>query len=82
MPTGPSCTQRKCPTPCPVFNIFKTLHPAQDLSRVLRIKEILFMGVKNLPVIAQKLMENGMRADMPCALVHWGTTCRQRNNFV
>ncbi len=40
---------------------------------------VFFMGVKNLPVIAQKLMENGMRADMPCALVHWGTTCRQRS---
>ncbi|EPR43866.1 uroporphyrin-III C-methyltransferase [Desulfovibrio sp. X2] len=40
---------------------------------------VFFMGVKNLPTIAAKLMEHGMRPDMPCALVHWGTTCRQRS---
>ncbi len=40
---------------------------------------VFFMGVKNLPHITSKLMEAGMRPDMPCALVHWGTTCRQRS---
>ncbi len=40
---------------------------------------VFFMGVKNLPMIAANLMKHGMRADMPVALVHWGTTCRQRS---
>ena len=40
---------------------------------------VFFMGVKNLPVIASQLVAHGMRPDMPCALVHWGTTCRQKS---
>lgn len=39
---------------------------------------VFFMGVKNLPNITKNLMDHGMRPDMPAALVHWGTTCRQR----
>ena len=34
------------------------------------------MGVKNLEYITQNLLENGMRPDMPAALVRWGTTCQ------
>ncbi len=40
---------------------------------------VFFMGVKNLPHISTMLMENGMRPDMPAALVRWGTTCRHRS---
>jgi uroporphyrinogen-III synthase (EC 4.2.1.75)/uroporphyrinogen-III C-methyltransferase (EC 2.1.1.107) len=38
-----------------------------------------YMGVKNLPYISAKLMENGMRADMPAALVRWGTTAKHQS---
>jgi uroporphyrinogen III methyltransferase/synthase len=37
-----------------------------------------YMGVKSLPGICQKLIENGMRSDMPAAAIQWGTTPRQR----
>ncbi len=40
---------------------------------------VFFMGVKNLPSITQNLIDHGMDPDMPAALVHWGTTCRQRS---
>ncbi|MFN2342831.1 MAG: uroporphyrinogen-III C-methyltransferase, partial [Desulfonatronovibrio sp.] len=40
---------------------------------------VFFMGVKNLPHISRMLMENGMRPDMPAALVRWGTTCKHRS---
>ncbi len=39
---------------------------------------VFFMGMKNLPIIANNLMQHGMASDTPVALVHWGTTCRQR----
>lgn len=35
---------------------------------------VFVMGVKNLPMISKRLMEAGMRPDMPAALVRWGTT--------
>ncbi len=38
---------------------------------------VFFMGVKNLPNIVKKLMECGMPADRPVALVRWGTTPMQ-----
>lgn len=38
---------------------------------------VFFMGVKNLPNITRNLMENGMAADTPVALIRWGTTPRQ-----
>ncbi|NCD26689.1 MAG: HemD protein, partial [Deltaproteobacteria bacterium] len=38
-----------------------------------------YMGVKNLPYITGKLMEHGMRADMPAALVRWGTTAKHQS---
>ncbi len=37
-----------------------------------------YMGVKALPGICKRLLENGMRADMPAATIQWGTTPRQR----
>jgi len=40
---------------------------------------VFFMGVKNLPSIASNLQQAGMSKDMPVALVHWGTTCKQRS---
>ena len=39
---------------------------------------VFFMGVKNLPKITARLMDHGMAADTPVALVRWGTTNRQR----
>ncbi len=37
-----------------------------------------YMGVKSLPRICQKLIEHGMRPDMPAASIRWGTTPQQR----
>jgi uroporphyrinogen III methyltransferase/synthase len=37
-----------------------------------------YMGVKSLPRICQRLIENGMSADMPAATIRWGTTPKQR----
>jgi len=41
---------------------------------------VFFMGMKNLPDIASKLMENGMPGDMEVCLVRWGTTCNHRSH--
>jgi len=38
---------------------------------------VFFMGVKNLPNIVRNLMEHGMAAATPVALVRWGTTPAQ-----
>ncbi|WP_338754497.1 uroporphyrinogen-III C-methyltransferase [Bacillus sp. FJAT-52991] len=38
----------------------------------------IYMGVKNLPYIQEKLLTNGKSADTPAALIHWGTTAMQR----
>jgi len=40
---------------------------------------VFYMGMKNLPEIAKKLVEAGMPPDTPAALVRWGTTPRQRS---
>ena len=34
---------------------------------------VFYMGVKNLPLIAQNLMFNGKSPDTPAALIRWGT---------
>ena len=39
---------------------------------------VFFMGVKNLPDIAQRLIANGKSPDTPVALVRWGTTPGQQ----
>ncbi|MBF0228546.1 MAG: uroporphyrinogen-III C-methyltransferase [Desulfamplus sp.] len=39
---------------------------------------VFFMGVKNLPNICEKLIENGKSPDTPVALVRWGTTPKQQ----
>jgi uroporphyrin-III C-methyltransferase/precorrin-2 dehydrogenase/sirohydrochlorin ferrochelatase len=39
---------------------------------------VFYMGLKGLPVICQKLMEHGLPADLPIALVQQATTPRQR----
>ncbi|MDD3311135.1 uroporphyrinogen-III C-methyltransferase [Pseudodesulfovibrio sp.] len=38
---------------------------------------VFYMGVGNLPMIAENLMQNGRAADTPVALVRWGTRCNQ-----
>jgi len=58
----------------------------QDGSVALNWKELIapgktlvfYMGLKGLPVICQGLIDNGMKEDMPCALVEKGTTPSQR----
>ena len=40
---------------------------------------VFVMGMKNLPEIARKLIEAGLRPDTPAALIHWGTTPRHRS---
>lgn len=39
---------------------------------------VFFMGVKNLPTIAERLMANGRPAQTPAAVIRWGTTPRQQ----
>ena len=39
---------------------------------------IMLMGVERLGEIASELMKHGARADLPVALVRWGTTGRQQ----
>lgn len=39
---------------------------------------VFYMGLKGLPVICEKLIENGLPADLPIALVQQATTPRQR----
>ena len=35
---------------------------------------VFLMGVENLPYITRQLMENGLDADTPAAVIRWGTT--------
>ena len=39
---------------------------------------IFYMGARNLPFIAEKLIEHGRPKDTPVALIQWGTTAEQR----
>jgi uroporphyrinogen III methyltransferase/synthase len=39
---------------------------------------VLYMGVKTLPRIAERLVSGGMSPDMPAAAIEWGTYARQR----
>ncbi|MEJ2659075.1 MAG: uroporphyrinogen-III C-methyltransferase [Desulfobacterales bacterium] len=38
---------------------------------------VFLMGVKNLPLITQRLLKHGMDPDTPVALIRWGTTAKQ-----
>ena len=38
----------------------------------------IYMGVKNLPYIQEKLISHGKSPQTPAALIHWGTTKEQR----
>ncbi len=50
-----------------------------DWGAVARMPCVAFyMGVKSLPRICQKLIENGMDPSMPAACIRWATTPRQR----
>ena len=40
---------------------------------------VFYMGVKNLPMIAENLMQNGRDKTTPVALVRWGTRCNQQS---
>jgi uroporphyrinogen III methyltransferase/synthase len=39
---------------------------------------VFYMGVRNLPLIAQRLMENGRAPETPVALIAWGTYSHQK----
>ena len=40
--------------------------------------QVMLMGVERIEVIAQQMRENGVREDLPVALVRWGTTGLQQ----
>ena len=40
--------------------------------------QVMLMGVERIAAIAQQMAENGAHADLPVALVRWGTTGRQK----
>ncbi len=39
--------------------------------------QVMLMGVERIEAIAQEMIDHGVRADLPVALVRWGTTGRQ-----
>jgi uroporphyrinogen III methyltransferase/synthase len=50
-----------------------------DWSAIAKLPCVAFyMGVKSLPRIAKRLIDNGMSPDTPAATIQWGTTTRQR----
>ncbi len=40
---------------------------------------VIYMGIKNLPIITKKLMDNGRAPDTPVAVVRWASTPMQRS---
>ncbi|WP_027178523.1 uroporphyrinogen-III C-methyltransferase [Maridesulfovibrio bastinii] len=40
---------------------------------------VFYMGVKNLPMIAENLIKNGRDPETPVSLVRWGTRCNQQS---
>lgn len=40
---------------------------------------VVYMGIKNLPIITQKLMAHGRAADTPVAVVRWASTPEQHS---
>ena len=55
-----------------------TAHNWQALARSASTL-VFYMGMKNLPDISRKLIDAGMSATTPAALVRWGTTGRHRS---
>jgi uroporphyrinogen III methyltransferase/synthase len=55
-----------------------TAHDWQALSRSASTL-VFYMGMKNLPDISRRLIDAGMPAATPAALVRWGTTGRHRS---
>ncbi len=51
---------------------------AWDRLAVGRGTLVFLMGWKNLPFIAQKLLENGWEGSTPVALIRWGTMTKQK----
>ena len=39
--------------------------------------QVMLMGVERIESIARQMLENGMRSDLPVALIRWATTGRQ-----
>ncbi len=39
---------------------------------------VILMGVKNLPAVTQQLIEQGLDANTPAAVIEWGATAHQR----
>lgn len=39
--------------------------------------QVMLMGVERIAAVAQEMVANGARADLPVALIRWGTTARQ-----
>lgn len=56
----------------------ETAHDWQALARSASTL-VFYMGMKNLPDIAARLMAAGMPPDTPAALVRWGTTTQHRS---
>ena len=40
--------------------------------------QVMLMGVERIEAISQQMLANGMRADLPVALIRWATTGRQQ----
>jgi uroporphyrinogen III methyltransferase/synthase len=40
--------------------------------------QVMLMGTERIDAIAREMMSNGVRNDLPVALVRWGTTARQK----
>jgi uroporphyrinogen III methyltransferase/synthase len=40
---------------------------------------VIYMGIKNLPIITKKLMDNGRSPDTPVAVVRWASTPEQHS---
>jgi uroporphyrinogen III methyltransferase/synthase len=40
--------------------------------------QVMLMGIERLDLITREMMESGARADLPVALIRWGTTARQK----
>ena len=61
----------------------RTLEPGEErihwetMARAFPVL-VLYMAMKNLPVISQRLMAGGRSADTPVALIQWATTRKQK----